>query len=132
MSPDATSGLSEFLETLKTQKLFGRGASVAVARAPGRLDVMGGIADYSGSLVLQRPIAEATFAACQIINEPAIEMISLGRKPLAIPFHALAPRDEPIGYDEAQAFFCRHEQDRWAAYVSGVFLVLIRERKATF
>ena len=24
-----------------------------VARAPGRLDVMGGIADYSGSLVLQ-------------------------------------------------------------------------------
>lgn len=26
---------------------------VVVARAPGRLDVMGGIADYSGSLVLQ-------------------------------------------------------------------------------
>lgn len=26
---------------------------VFVARAPGRLDVMGGIADYSGSLVLQ-------------------------------------------------------------------------------
>jgi L-arabinokinase len=26
---------------------------VYVARAPGRLDVMGGIADYSGSLVLQ-------------------------------------------------------------------------------
>lgn len=26
---------------------------IFVARAPGRLDVMGGIADYSGSLVLQ-------------------------------------------------------------------------------
>lgn len=26
---------------------------IYVARAPGRLDVMGGIADYSGSLVLQ-------------------------------------------------------------------------------
>lgn len=26
---------------------------IAIARAPGRLDVMGGIADYSGSLVLQ-------------------------------------------------------------------------------
>lgn len=26
-----------------------------MARAPGRLDVMGGIADYSGSLVLQVP-----------------------------------------------------------------------------
>src|SRR6188768_3296329 len=28
--------------------------------APGRLDVMGGIADYSGSLLLQMPIAEET------------------------------------------------------------------------
>ena len=32
------------------------------ARAPGRLDVMGGIADYSGALVLQWPIREATAA----------------------------------------------------------------------
>ncbi|NOX56685.1 MAG: galactokinase family protein, partial [Planctomycetes bacterium] len=31
---------------------------VVVARAPGRLDVMGGIADYSGSLVLQLPLSE--------------------------------------------------------------------------
>jgi len=30
---------------------------VVIARAPGRLDVMGGIADYSGSLVLQLPLA---------------------------------------------------------------------------
>ena len=28
---------------------------IFVTRAPGRLDVMGGIADYSGSLVLQVP-----------------------------------------------------------------------------
>ena len=30
------------------------------AAAPGRLDVMGGIADYSGALVLQMPIAQQT------------------------------------------------------------------------
>jgi galactokinase len=30
------------------------------ASAPGRLDVMGGIADYSGSLVLQMPISQKT------------------------------------------------------------------------
>ncbi len=30
-----------------------------VSRAPGRLDVMGGIADYSGSLVLEMPLAES-------------------------------------------------------------------------
>ena len=38
---------------------------VLVARAPGRLDVMGGIADYSGSLVLQLPLAEACHVAVQ-------------------------------------------------------------------
>jgi L-arabinokinase len=37
-----------------------------VTRAPGRLDVMGGIADYSGSLVLQMPIAEACHVALQL------------------------------------------------------------------
>ncbi len=36
-----------------------------MARAPGRLDVMGGIADYSGSLVLQMPVAEACHVAVQ-------------------------------------------------------------------
>jgi hypothetical protein len=37
-----------------------------VSRAPGRLDVMGGISDYSGSLVLQMPIAQACHVAAQI------------------------------------------------------------------
>lgn len=36
-----------------------------MARAPGRLDVMGGIADYSGSLVLQ---ARAT--RCGNVHKP--------------------------------------------------------------
>jgi L-arabinokinase len=36
-----------------------------VCRAPGRLDVMGGIADYSGSLVLQMPTREACHVALQ-------------------------------------------------------------------
>ncbi|MEZ4659646.1 MAG: galactokinase family protein [Caldilineaceae bacterium] len=36
--------------------LFDATADVIVTRAPGRMDLMGGIADYSGSLVLQLPI----------------------------------------------------------------------------
>ena len=43
-------------------------APVWVARAPGRLDVMGGIADYSGSLVLQLPLAQACHVACQVCH----------------------------------------------------------------
>ena len=35
---------------------FGHDQSISVGQAPARLDVMGGIADYSGSLVLQMPL----------------------------------------------------------------------------
>lgn len=53
--------------------IFQRHTRVFVARAPGRLDVMGGIADYSGSLVLPLPLAEACFAAVQ----PQIDQFDL-------------------------------------------------------
>ncbi|KAA3477833.1 L-arabinokinase-like [Gossypium australe] len=45
--------------------LFNWEEDIFVTRAPGRLDVMGGIADYSGSLVLQMPIREACHVAVQ-------------------------------------------------------------------
>ena len=46
--------------------LFLRDQPLIISRAPGRLDVMGGIADYSGSTVLQMPIAEAAHVALQL------------------------------------------------------------------
>ena len=115
--------LATVVDTLRERRLFERGASVSIARAPGRLDVMGGIADYSGSLVLERPIAEATWAAVQRIDRPVLEIVSLGRDPCTIPLDALAPEGVPIGYDEARRMFTT-----WAAYMVGVVLVLARER----
>jgi L-arabinokinase len=141
----AATELDTFVATLRARGLFERGATLAVSRAPGRLDVMGGIADYSGSLVLQRPIAEATFAAVQRIDRPVLEVVSLGRPPCTIPLEALSPGGVPVSYDEARTMFtgdggpseeppwtrgARPERDRtphWAAYVAGVFLVLARE-----
>ena len=46
--------------------LFLHDEPLFISRAPGRLDVMGGIADYSGSTVLQMPIAEAAHVALQL------------------------------------------------------------------
>ena len=51
--------------------------AIHVSRAPGRLDVMGGIADYSGSLVLEMPVAQACHVAAQI--HPSGAQISLWR-----------------------------------------------------
>ena len=66
--------LETFTTTLRAGRFFESGSSVIATRSPGRLDVMGGIADYSGSLVFEYPIAEATFAAIQLIDEPVIGM----------------------------------------------------------
>ena len=53
-------------EAESTGPFFQEDVDIFVGRAPGRLDVMGGIADYSGSLVLQLPLAVACHAAVQM------------------------------------------------------------------
>jgi galactokinase len=121
-------GLAAFVDTLRARALFERGASIAVSRAPGRLDVMGGIADYSGSLVLERPIAEATWAAAQRLDRPALEIVSLGRPPCTLRLDMLAPGGVPASYAEARRTF-EESPHRWAAYIAGVVLVLARERR---
>ncbi|GJP35877.1 hypothetical protein CLOM_g20421 [Closterium sp. NIES-68] len=68
---DATAcDYSERHELSLAAALFDWSQPLLVTRAPGRLDVMGGIADYSGSLVLQMPIAEACHVAIQITRAP--------------------------------------------------------------
>jgi len=121
--------VSEFIETLS--EFFESGSELTIARAPGRLDVMGGIADYSGSLVLELPISEATFVALQKDDSRQLKIVSLlDNKTLRfeIPLSDLERDGEPIEYAEAQRFFKQH----WAAYVAGVFLVLSRELGVRF
>jgi galactokinase len=122
-----TDDVEAFLTTLKAGRFFESGSSVILTRSPGRLDVMGGIADYSGSLVLQYPIAEATFAAIQLIDEPVIEVTSIGRKPYTMPLSSLV-----MSYEDARNRFTQSGEHHWAAYVIGVFVVLLRERGVSF
>ena len=121
--PDVT----DFIETLdKHDSLFEPRSELIIARAPGRLDVMGGIADYSGSLVLELPIAEATFVALQKDDSRQLRIVSLLNNEaltFEMPLPDLERDGEPIEYAEAQQYFKR----QWAAYVAGVFLVLSRE-----
>jgi len=118
--------LGQFVEMLRGRRLVEPGAEIAIARAPGRLDVMGGIADYSGSLVLERPIAEGTCAAVQPIDRPVLQVVSMGRPAISVPVATLVPDEEPMAYEVARRRFAAGDQ-RWAAYVIGVFLVLARE-----
>jgi galactokinase len=113
--------------------LFDPDADLIVTRAPGRLDVMGGIADYSGSHVLEYPIAEATFVAVQSNKSSTVNIVTLIENEPGRSFTvALSEFDGPVEYEAAREFFQRDRANRWAAYVGGVFLVLMRERNAGF
>lgn len=106
--------------------------SVWVARAPGRLDVMGGIADYSGALVLQWPIREATTVRVQCLPSQTLRVTSTsGSAPrtVEVPLD-LVNRARPP-YDEVRAWFAAADR-HWAAYVAGVFGVLAGELGVCF
>jgi L-arabinokinase len=109
------------------------GDSVFVARAPGRLDVMGGIADYSGALVLQWPIREATRVALLPWPERRLSITSVGggiERRCNVPLDLIADAHRP--YDDVRAWFAGDPARHWAAYVAGVFHVLSREHGVHF
>ncbi len=122
-----------FIESLDASSGFSDSRSeVIVTRAPGRLDLMGGIADYSGSLVLQLPLVVATHVAIQRSEDTRIKIASLSEanapRVFEMEVNEFSSGDAPIDYAEARARFSQIPKDHWAAYVAGAFLVLMRER----
>ena len=103
------------------------GARVTLARAPGRLDVMGGIADYSGSLVLEMPIAEATMVGVQ---SAASGLSVVTRVDGAERRAAVADWWELIDGDLGRARAILDEEPTWLAYVAGSLRVLLGGRPA--
>ena len=112
---------------------FDRSRPVSVTRAPGRLDVMGGIADYSGALVLEMPIAAATWVAAQASPEPEIVIESGdiralgGEAHVRIPLAEIVP-ERPLTYERARALLTADPRRAWAAYAAGALVVLHAER----
>lgn len=139
--PADVTALLENLCTLKThaqpalRDFFDEENDLYLTRAPGRLDLMGGIADYSGSLVLQLPIAEATLVALQLgrkTDAPVLKIVSLSDNLARHDFFEMPLADfmsvgRPVSYENARAYFRREPARQWAAYVAGAFLILQRE-----
>src|SRR5438045_2331515 len=105
-----------------------------VTRAPGRLDLMGGIADYSGSLVLQWPIQSAVHVAIQRHSGKTLRIASVPEAPDKTARLFEINFDELLGSDYSilRARFSDEPENRWAAYVAGAFAVLVREKNAAF
>ncbi|EOD26687.1 hypothetical protein EMIHUDRAFT_457326, partial [Emiliania huxleyi CCMP1516] len=125
-------GLSD--EEAAAAELFDWTAPLHVARSPGRLDVMGGIADYSGSRVLQMPIGEACLVAAQ--RQPAsagVRAASFGSAAggrtsvVHVALSELAGPAGPVPLAELRARLTSDGRAAWAAYVIGCLGVLYHD-----
>jgi len=120
--------MSAFVETVTNlrakQQFFSAARPVYISRAPGRLDLMGGNVDYTGGLVFQSTIREATWAAAQRRDDESIVFWN--------------PQMEQEGWQERVQFTLNQltsveavkllvnasAEIRWTAYVLGAFWLL--------
>ena len=91
------------------------------ARAPGRLDVLGGVGDYSGSLVLEFPIEAGCLALALPLPEREARAVSAGREGEFPSFRADLDELVRAGRSAFEGEF------RWAAYVLGSLPLLAEE-----
>jgi galactokinase len=108
---------------------FSTNDSIISATAPGRMDVMGGIADYSGSLLLQMPIKQTTIVSIQKRDDGVFHFRTQTTKKKTNDFtlHLSAIKD--ISLIEAGNVIKSVVGGDWAVYVLGCFLVLKKEKK---
>jgi len=105
------------------------------ASAPGRMDVMGGIADYSGSLVLQMPIAQHATIQLTLREDYQCHLqstISTGEVFSAHVDYRHYMKDGEVDYAFAQDKFKQDPATHWISYVIGCALVLQKEKGIFF
>jgi galactokinase len=100
-----------------------------ISRAPGRLDVMGGIADYTGSLVAEATLDRAAAVALQERADRVVQIFSFNLLDEHQPFTFQMPLDslwnQPL--EKLKTEFAESGR-RWAAYLAGC-LFLLHEAK---
>lgn len=107
---------------------FSSNGSIISATAPGRMDVMGGIADYSGSLLLQMPIKQTTKVKVQMRDDGVFNFRTQITKNKTEDFtiHLSGVEDKSLA--EAGMITRSTKGGDWAVYVLGCFLVLQKEK----
>ncbi|MFQ5857294.1 MAG: galactokinase [Anaerolineae bacterium] len=116
--------------------IFDADADIYVTRAPARLDVMGGIADYSGSVVLEGTLDRAIVVGLQrradrrlVVRSLGIEREGLVRQ-VELNLDSFFANGGLKPYADVRQELQRDPVRHWSAYVSGAFYVLMREGAA--
>ncbi|RKU22533.1 hypothetical protein C6500_03260 [Candidatus Poribacteria bacterium] len=111
-----------------------RGGHVIVTRAPARLDIMGGIADYCGANVFEMTLNRTAIAVCQAREDRNLCAITLRAGDQFKPnFHLSLDSFYINGalktYSEIRECFSEEPGTEWTGYILGAFYVLLKEGK---
>ena len=111
-----------------------RGGRVILTRAPARLDIMGGIADYCGANVFEMTLNRTAIAACQAREDRNLCAITLRAGEQFKPnFHLSLDDFYTDGtlktYAQVRKHFSEAPGAEWTGYILGAFYVLLKEGK---
>jgi L-arabinokinase len=108
-------------------RIFRADRSIFVARAPGRLDLMGGNVDYTGGMVFETTLREATWAAVQLCDDDSIVLVNPQMRERGwrdtVTFSISALTSE----EAVRKLVSGNPRIRWAAYVLGTLYWLKRQ-----
>jgi L-arabinokinase len=117
--------MSDFAQLIEEHKSRGQHFSarrpIFISRAPGRLDLMGGNVDYSGGLVFEAPIREATWAAAQLRDDDLICLVNPQMAESGWQAQVERPLASVDDEQDLRSFVNQSPSTRWTAYVLGVF-----------
>lgn len=102
---------------------------IRFSRAPGRLDVMGGIADYTGALVCQRTLELGVAVATQERPDRQLQVSSFDLQDRNQPFAFQMPIDALITHavEKLRREFSQPGR-KWAGYIAGCLFMLHQNR----
>ncbi|MBS1669096.1 MAG: galactokinase [Bacteroidetes bacterium] len=112
-----------FEETAKQLKkadgFFSIDQPVHISRSPGRLDLMGGNDDYTGGLVFESTIREATYAAAQIRSDQLVKLKNKTAADAGWQGDIVIDIDSLSSEQTVREMVNKSSSVRWTAYVLG-------------
>ena len=112
---------------------FFNSGEIWVARVPARLDVMGGIADYSGANVCEAVLGHGMLMAIQARTDRTLRIRSAQIGPRSLPVETRIPLDyftsgDAVGnYAQVRELCHANPISAWAAYIGGSIFTLLKE-----
>ena len=116
---------------------FFNSGEVWVVRVPARLDVMGGIADYSGSNVCETVLGRGVLLALQSRTDRTLRIRTMqaGHRTLPVetrvPLDYFASGEGLAGYADVRTLCQSNPLVNWVAYIGGSIFTLLKEEPVT-